>query len=140
MHRGALCILACILLTCLLTFKGSGLTKLIMRIDIVGKSLNTQSDNSLSSAVQELAQKCMNPDPHRRPTFAEVLDLLEPIREMVERGDLGRAESFPVYDNSDDLQGKSVSAMLGTVNRIVEEEQKEASPQRLTARQAVGSA
>ena len=107
-------IFACILLTCLLTAE--------------------------QPALQELAQKCMNPDPHRRPTFAEVLDLLEPIRETVERGDLGRAESFPVYDNSDDLQGKSVSAMLGTVDRIVEEEQKEASPQRLAACQAVRSA
>ena len=85
----------------------------------------------------------MNPDPHHRPTFAEVLDILEPIRDMVERGELERAESFPVYDNSDDLRGKSVSTMLGTVDRIVEEEQKdareEAGSQRLTAGQAVRS-
>ena len=36
----------------------------------------------------------MTPDPHHRPTFAEVLDVLEPLRELAERGELQKAAPY----------------------------------------------
>ena len=38
--------------------------------------------------MQDLAQQCIAPDPHQRPTFAELLDKLEDLRCAEEQGRL----------------------------------------------------
>ena len=75
--------------------------------------------------VQEVAQRCMSPDPHERPTFSEVLDILEPLRQAAELGEL---ESFPAVEPKPSMSSqkpgwasqKPVSTLLGPVEQIPE--------------------
>lgn len=60
----------------------------------------------------------MNPDPHLRPTFAEVLDVLEPLRDLAERGQLKQASLSPPDEGR-----KQMGALLGSVKKIEEGEE-----------------
>lgn len=63
----------------------------------------------------------MHPDPHQRPTFAEALELLEPMRKLAERGELQRLES--ANGRLDEDARKQMGALLGSVKMIVEEDE-----------------
>lgn len=67
----------------------------------------------------------MHPNPHQRPTFAEVLELLEPVRERAERGEL-QIVSQP---ESETAGKRDMGALLGSVNKI-EEGDEEGTPKR----------
>ena len=66
--------------------------------------------------LQRLAQHCMTPDPHHRPTFAEVLDVLEPLRDLAERGELDKATPYVMPDRPE------ISNTLSIVKEEDEEE------------------
>ena len=72
----------------------------------------------MSFSPQDLAQRCMTPDPHQRPTFSEVLDVLEPLRDLAERGEL-KQTSFSAPDDA----RKEIGALLGSVKKIEEGEE-----------------
>lgn len=65
--------------------------------------------------MQRLALRCMSTDPHQRPTFGEVLDCLEPLRDLAERGELSKATS------SYDLGERSDLSLLDSVRETEEE-------------------
>ena len=58
----------------------------------------------------------MHPDSHQRPTFSQVLELLEPMRECAERGDL--EEYYREPEKADGM-----SATLGNISKIEEGEE-----------------
>ena len=57
----------------------------------------------------------MTPDPHHRPTFAEVLDFLEPLRDLAERGELPTTATYTAPERTE------IGALLGSVKEIEEE-------------------
>ena len=82
-------------------------------------SLDSQicSDADCRLAVQDLAQRCMNPDPHLRPAFSETRDVLESIRDLAERGLLARTPSLP------DASRSRMGELLGSIKVIDEGEE-----------------
>lgn len=66
--------------------------------------------------LQDLAQICMHPDSHQRYTFSQVLDELEPMRELAEKGELtlySAPKSGP----------EGMSSVLGQMGKIEEGEE-----------------
>lgn len=59
----------------------------------------------------------MTPDPHQRPTFAEILDILEPLRELAERGELQKAPPYVAPE------GATMGDSLGIVREDEENEE-----------------
>ena len=57
----------------------------------------------------------MTPDPHQRPSFAEVLDFLEPLRDLAERGELPTTATYAPPERTE------IGALLGSVKEIEEE-------------------
>ena len=68
--------------------------------------------------MQRLAQHCMTPDPHHRPTFSEVLDFLEPLRDLAERGELPNTATYAPPERTE------IGALLGSVKEIDEESEE----------------
>lgn len=80
-----------------------------------GSQLKWPSD--VYPAYKDLAQRCMNPDPHMRPAFLEALETLEQIRDLAERGLLARSPSYIGPSRS------AMGALLGAVPNIDEGEE-----------------
>ena len=71
-------------------------------------------------AGQDLAQRCMNPDPHMRPAFSETLDVLESIRDLAERGLLAQTPRTPSLP---DASRSGMGELLGSIKVIDEGEE-----------------
>lgn len=67
--------------------------------------------------VQDLAQQCMHPDSHQRPTFSQALDELEPMREMAEKGTLLAYKP----------ESEAMSTVVGQISAIQEGEETQHS-------------